>query len=146
MDSVGYGKCVCFIGATRGSALRTLDGNYTNALCMTWYSMLQELAPSLEHQPSASAAWSLVLAQTGGINSTKPFSIFRALRNPSPSRNVRCTRERTPPSGRVKNGEIENVTRVPPRLLPQFSPRSPIPPMIVGRTISRAPARPGRGL
>ena len=106
------------------------------------------LAPSLEHQPSASAAWSLalVLAQTGGINSTKPFSTFRALRNPSPSRNVRCTRKRTPPSGRVKNGEMENVTLVPPRLLPQSSPRSPIPPMIVGRTISRAPARPGRGL
>ena len=47
-------------------ALRTLDGSYTNALYMTWCSMLQALAPSLERQPSASAAWLMAVAQTGG--------------------------------------------------------------------------------
>jgi len=40
---------------------------------------------------------------------------------------------------------MENVTRVLPRLLPQFQPRSPLPLMMVGRTISRPPACPGKG-
>jgi len=133
--------------ATWGSALRTLDGSYTNTLCMSWCSMLQGLAPSLEHQPRASAARLLALYTPDWWRSN-PYlhseryatqtllGMFSVLAN---------SVQLSPQLGGVRNGEMENVTRVPPRLLPQSNPRSPLPLVVVGRTISPAPARPGGG-
>jgi len=109
--------------------------------------MLQGLVPSLEHQPRASAA-RLMALYTPDWWRSNPFlhseryatqtllGMFSVLAN---------SVQLSPQLGGVRNGEMENVTRVPPRLLPQSNPRSPLPLVVVGRTISPAPARPGEG-